>query len=101
MKLFLKLLIISILLFSCKKPDNKKTIVKSTFKSELTKAITNSFWVYLDFENNLSSIITFISKDRFEFSSFEGVDGPEVINFKGSWHIENDYISIKHDNLDS
>src|SRR5690554_3408545 len=101
MKLFFKLFLISTLLISCKNSEKDKNVVEHTFKSELTKAINKSLWVYVDYKNGFVSLMEFKTKDRFEFNTLEDVDGPVILNMEGDWYIENDYISIKHDNLNS
>jgi|TARA_B110000003_G_scaffold174371_1_gene174021 hypothetical protein len=92
------------LLTSCENAISKEKIIikkdNPTFESELTIAIANSAWSYIDFDNNISTILDFSNNNKFTISSFRGVSGPSILNLKGNWNIENDYISTKYDNQD-
>ena len=89
-------------LISCENAKNKEKIIikkdNPTIESELTIAIANSAWSYIDIDNNISTIIDFSNNNEFTISSFRGISGPSILNLKGNWNIENDYISTKYDN---
>ena len=90
-----------IIFISCQNSQETKVKNNSTLQSELTKAIANSAWTYIDFDNNLSTIIDFSNNNELSLSAFRGVSGPSVLNLKGNWHIEDDYISVTYDNVET
>ena len=73
----------------------------STLERELTKAISNSAWTFIDFDNNISTIIEFSDNNSLEIVSYSGIYGPKLLDLNGNWYVENDYLKIKYTNQDT
>lgn len=72
-----------------------------TLERELTKAISNSAWTNIDFDNNISTIIEFSDNNSLEIVSYSGIYGPKLLDLNGNWYVENDYLKIKYTNQDT
>lgn len=103
MRKIIKILFITLLIFSCQNSSkNKEQVNKetSTLQSEITNAIKNSAWNTIDIEYGIHTLIDF-SSSRFQIvtQKIVGLDlGPIELSLEGDWYIEDDYIVIKYDN---
>lgn len=104
MKKYLFFLVICLLFINCKNEDKKEMIVnQSSFEEELQNILTESIWINLNYEANISTVVIFDKNKNLEVTSYRGADiNNVIISVKGYWNIENDFIRGRYiDNLNS
>lgn len=95
MRTFLNLLLLgSTVLLGCKNSEEKKT--EPTFEETIQKMISNSTWNLFDLKNKMVTNVDINADKTFSITSFQIVNqtelGNEILQLKGNWKIENDYI---------